>query len=152
MGLKVYDFRCEAGHTFEAMLPGADEADRQASVGLLTCPICDAKVHRVLTAPHVKRVIHPVGELSSKGPEAEQCEKILNDVDRMAEVMREIERVAEKSEDVGERFAEEARSMYRGESEIRYIKGSSTPEEVKELLDEGIPVVPYDKNKKRRTN
>lgn len=152
MGLKVYDFRCGAGHTFEAMLPGAEEADRQAASGLLTCPICGAGVHRVLTAPHVKRVIHPVGELSPGASSEAECEKILNDVDRMAEIMREIDRVAEKSEDVGERFAEEARAMYRGESEIRYIKGSSTPEEVKELLDEGIPVVPYDKDKKRRVN
>ena len=46
------------------------------------------------------------------------------------------------TEDVGERFAEEARKIHYGESEDRGIRGQASPEETRELLEEGISVLP----------
>ena len=46
------------------------------------------------------------------------------------------------TEDVGPRFAEEARRMHHGETPERHIRGQSTPQETRELLEEGIPVLP----------
>ncbi len=43
-------------------------------------------------------------------------------------------------EDVGDRFAEEARRIHRGESEERGIYGEATEAEARELIDEGIEV------------
>ena len=51
-------------------------------------------------------------------------------------------RVMASTEDVGERFAEEARKMHYGESEERGIRGQATPAQTEELLDEGIAVMP----------
>ena len=58
---------------------------------------------------------------------------------RYLQVARELARAAE---DVGDRFAEEARRIHHGDAEERAIRGQSSPEEVRELLDEGIPLMP----------
>lgn len=58
---------------------------------------------------------------------------------RYLQVARELARAAE---DVGDRFAEEARRIHHGDAEDRAIRGQSSPEEVRELLDEGIPLMP----------
>lgn len=58
---------------------------------------------------------------------------------RYLQAARELARAAEN---VGERFAEEARRIHHGEAEDRAIRGHSTAEEVRELLDEGIPLMP----------
>ena len=42
------------------------------------------------------------------------------------------------TEDVGQRFAEEARRIHYGESPQRGIRGHATPEEREALSDEGI--------------
>lgn len=54
------------------------------------------------------------------------------------------------SENVGDRFAEEARRMYYDAGEQRPIYGQVTADELNELTDEGInvltlPIVPADK-------
>lgn len=56
--------------------------------------------------------------------------------------MRAVREVIAKTEDVGERFAEEARKMHYGEAEERGIRGQATPEQTEALLDEGIAVMP----------
>jgi hypothetical protein len=47
-----------------------------------------------------------------------------------------------QTEDVGSRFAEEARKIHYGESEERGIRGQATPQETEALLEEGIGVMP----------
>ena len=51
-------------------------------------------------------------------------------------------RVMAQTEDVGDRFASEARRMHYGEAEERGIRGQATPQDTAELLDEGIAVLP----------
>ena len=46
------------------------------------------------------------------------------------------------TEDVGQRFAEEARRMHHGETEHRNIRGQASAEETEALLDEGIQIMP----------
>jgi hypothetical protein len=53
-----------------------------------------------------------------------------------------VRQVMANTEDVGQRFAEEARSMHYGESESRGIRGQATAEQTEELLEEGIAVMP----------
>ena len=56
--------------------------------------------------------------------------------------LRRVHEVMTQTEDVGERFAEEARRMHYGETEERGIRGQASREETRELLEEGIPVLP----------
>jgi len=50
--------------------------------------------------------------------------------------------VASRADDVGERFAEEARSIRDGTAPERAIRGQCTMREAENLLKEGIAVLP----------
>jgi hypothetical protein len=54
--------------------------------------------------------------------------------------MKMTRRILETTEDVGERFAEEARRIHYSEAPERAIRGSTSPEEALALRDEGIEV------------
>jgi len=47
------------------------------------------------------------------------------------------------TEDVGDRFAEEARRMQSGEAQERAIRGQASAEDAAQLRAEGIPVIPW---------
>ena len=53
-----------------------------------------------------------------------------------------VRQVMANTEDVGERFADEARRIHYGETEERGIRGQASPEETRALLEEGIGVMP----------
>jgi hypothetical protein len=55
--------------------------------------------------------------------------------------MQAVRHAIENTEDVGERFAEEARRIHYGETETRGIRGLASPEERVALRDEGIEVM-----------
>ena len=55
--------------------------------------------------------------------------------------LRAMRQVLENTEDVGERFPEEARRIHYGEVEERGIRGQATREDAEALRDEGIEVV-----------
>ena len=50
--------------------------------------------------------------------------------------------VVAHTEDVGGRFAQEARRIHHGDAEERPIRGQATPQETAELLEEGVAVMP----------
>jgi hypothetical protein len=56
--------------------------------------------------------------------------------------MEQARRMLANTDDVGERFADEARKMHYGETEERAIRGRTTADEAQALLDEGIEVLP----------
>jgi hypothetical protein len=58
--------------------------------------------------------------------------------DVQAAWMQAIKQVLANTEDVGPRFAEEARRIHYGEVESRGIRGLATPGEAKALREEGI--------------
>src|SRR5262245_56747805 len=63
-----------------------------------------------------------------------------------AKVAGEIRRmIAETHDYVGDKFADEARSMYYGESKERPVWGEVTPDAAKDLIEEGVPAVPIPK-------
>ena len=57
-------------------------------------------------------------------------------------MLRALRELMHKTEDVGERFADEARAMHQGEIEQRAIRGRTSPEVALELIEEGIDVLP----------
>lgn len=40
MALKVFNFACVNGHTFEAMVGSEEDFEKQKKAGLFTCPVC----------------------------------------------------------------------------------------------------------------
>lgn len=139
MSLKVFNLRCEHGHDFEGWFASVQAIETQAQRGLIECPHCGSKnVQKALSAPYVHRSGSGIGASLNKSqtksaPTPEQVQTM---------VMQQLRTMIGKAEDVGERFADEARKMHKGEAKERSIRGQATAEQCEQLLDEGIDVLP----------
>jgi len=153
-----YALACDQAHAFESWFPSSEAYESQRKRGFLTCPICDsAKVEKQIMAPRVARtdkgrpVAVPLPD--APAPEAAQPVAILSEKERELRTMIRAlrEHVEKNAENVGDRFADEARKMHYGEIEHRSIYGQANPVEARELWEEGIevhplPLLPDDRN------
>lgn len=144
-----YALACEAGHGFDSWFRSSEDFERQDARGLVMCPVCgSARVTKQIMAPQVARTDHerPDHERTGAGaPQAESEAAALIDP-QAQEVRRKIAllraHLLANSEDVGEKFADEARKMHYGDTEERAIYGKATGEDARALIDEGIGVLP----------
>ncbi|AOJ69459.1 MULTISPECIES: DUF1178 family protein [Burkholderia] len=128
--MKVLDLQCPQGHRFEGWFASADEFEAQLSRKLVECPVCGAtEVSRMPSAPR----------LNLSG--ATQAQPV-DPRELQAQAMRALREVLAKTENVGERFAEEARRIHYNEAPARNIRGVTTPEDAQALAEEGIDVMP----------
>lgn len=161
MSLKVFDLQCDQGHVFEGWFGSVDNYESQQARGLLSCPICSSsRVSKKLSAPrlnlgHAKGPdpVAGTGSAPAAGPgsavaatgvaaTAVAAPAAAQMAQLQAQVMRHIRQMLRNTEDVGVRFAEEARRMHDGEAQERAIRGTATREERRELAEEGITVMP----------
>jgi hypothetical protein len=119
----VFDLQClDGGETFEAWFGSSADYEEQRSSGLVQCPACQSSnVAKAPMAPRVPR----------KGTD--------NPLARLAAIQTEM---LKDSRWVGDQFAETARAMHNGEIEREQVHGSTSLQEAKSLVDEGIPVAP----------
>lgn len=125
----VLDLVCNAGHKFEGWFLSVESFDAQVREDLVSCPHCNSqRIERLPAAPYLAR-----------NRETAPARDIDADV---AALMDRLRATAEASEDVGERFPEEARRIHYREAQPRSIRGHATLDETRDLLEEGIPVLP----------
>lgn len=135
--MKVLNLQCAHGHGFEGWFASQDAFDAQQADGLVACPICgDSAITKLLAAPRLNLgAARPQAEAapgaSVPAPAADPAQ---------GRWLRAVREVLARTEDVGERFVDEARKMHYGETEERGIRGQATPEQARSLADEGIPV------------
>lgn len=150
--MKVFDLGCDQGHAFEGWFGSEADYLSQRERGLLECPLCGTReVHKRLSAPRLnlkgQQALPPVtpDPSASSGPAAMAQPPSPEAAATMALMqeawMRAVRHVMAHTEDVGPRFAEEARRIHYGEAEERGIRGQTTREEREALLDEGIDVL-----------
>lgn len=133
--MKVFNLQCGNGHGFEGWFGSEDEFRDQGDRGLLECPVCgERSVAKLPSAPRLN--------LGAGEPQAKQEVMSTPDMQMQAQWMRMVRHVMAHTEDVGERFASEARRIHYGECEERGIRGQASREETEALLDEGIGVLP----------
>ncbi len=133
--MKVLDLTCPHGHRFEGWFASADDFESQLSRKLVECPICGAtEVSRLPSAPRLN--------LSGATEAQAQAPSPANAAELQAHVLRALREVLEKTENVGDRFAEEARRIHYNEAPARNIRGVTTPEDARALVEEGIEVMP----------
>lgn len=122
-----YTLRCDRDHEFEGWFKDSATFEKQQSIHAIECPVCGSVVvERGLSAPNISTT------RSKTAAAEEQATKI-----RLA--LKELRsQVEANSENVGDRFAEEARKIHYGETEARGIHGNATQEEAQELAEEGI--------------
>jgi hypothetical protein len=138
--MKVLDLRCTHGHGFEGWFASSEAFETQLASGLVECPVCgNTAIVKLLSAPRLNlgNAKAPV-EAAPAAPSQMPAQQLSPE----ARWMRAVREVIAKTEDVGDRFAEEARKMHYGEAEERGIRGQATPEQTEALLDEGIAVMP----------
>ncbi len=135
--MKVLDLRCSQHHRFEGWFASDDDFESQCGRRLVECPMCgDNEIQRLPSAPrlNVSGAREPTTDKESPAP--------ASDVATLQGAwMRAVRHVLDHTEDVGERFPEEARRIHYGEIDDRAIRGRATPGEAQALRDEGIEVV-----------
>ncbi len=130
-----FNLICDSKHNFEIWFSGSSDFEKQTSMGLVSCPHCGSvEVEKALMTPSVS---------TSRKKEA-STRLALNNAQQAAmdHLRGAVKAIKENSEDVGERFPEEARKIHYGESEERGIIGQAKPEEVKALVEEGVGIAP----------
>lgn len=133
--MKVLNLQCSHSHSFEGWFASEDDFQGQLGRGLVECPLCgDTGVTKMLSAPRLN--------LGAAEPGPRQQVMSTPDATLQAEWMKMVRHVMANTEDVGERFAEEARRIHYGETEERGIRGQASREETEALVEEGIAVLP----------
>lgn len=124
-----YDLRCANGDEFEAWFGSIADYDKQAEAGLVECPHCGSK--------HVEKAPMAPAVVTGRSKDAQKERAVA-----MAMAAKVREHIKDNFDYVGPKFADEARKMHSGDSEERAIWGEATPEEARELAEEGIPAAP----------
>ena len=142
-----FALQCSHEHGFEGWFRDGASFDRQAAESSITCPVCgDSNVRKAMMAPAVVRSAMRTAPAPEAVPAAPQPVALTPDQVKAAmtvAMLRKMREHVEKNfENVGDRFPEEARRIHYGDAEEREIYGRATPEEAKELHDEGVPVRP----------
>lgn len=147
--MKVLDLQCAQGHGFEGWFASEDDFVSQCQRALVQCPLCgDAAVHKLLSAPRLNlstaRQDNKAAEVAvvSEPTHAVTALPKPADASITAAWLELSRRIVASTEDVGDGFAEEARKMHYGESEERSIRGKTTLDEARALVEEGIDILP----------
>ena len=137
--MKALNLQCSQAHGFEGWFASEDDFQDQLGRGLVECPLCgDAHVSKLPSAPRLN-----FGASAPAAPTAPRQEVMsAPNAQLQAAWMQLVQQVMANTEDVGERFAEEARKIHYGETEERGIRGQASREESQALLEEGIGVLP----------
>lgn len=167
----VVDLHCAHGHHFEGWFASSDDMVSQQARGLVSCPVCgDHEVVRRPSAPHLNvshlkaETLPSAGRGRSHSPSPKVSELVSGagagtapavraageDAAQVADAalqalqaayLQVVRHVVTHTEDVGERFADEARSIHHGDAPERAIRGQTSPEEREALREEGIEVM-----------
>ncbi len=135
-----YNLSCDKGHEFDGWFRDSAAYDTQRKRGLVECAHCgSSKVDKQIMAPSISTK----GNKKSGPAQTMMMPPSDPRMQAMLQVMREMRAHVEKTaENVGEKFADEARKIHYNEAEKRGIFGNATFEDAKALVEEGIDVMP----------
>jgi hypothetical protein len=155
--MKVLDLQCGQQHVFEGWFASEEDFVSQLDRGLLSCPVCgDLRVQKMLSAPRLN-LRGGRNEPAASAPASPASPAPVQGGERVrrsaavagpsvaafqAQLLQAMRQVVASAEDVGERFADQARAMHHGEIESRNIRGRTSADVAMELVEEGIEVLP----------
>ncbi|SDY89775.1 hypothetical protein SAMN05444004_10428 [Jannaschia faecimaris] len=121
-----YSLKCKDGHGFESWFQSADAFDALVAKGMISCAICGSDaVEKALMAPKVdtkRPLTAPTSDAETK----------------LAALRKKIESEATY---VGGRFTDEARKLHETKVD-KPIYGEANAQQIKGLLDDGVPIAP----------
>jgi hypothetical protein len=138
--MKVLNLQCSQRHVFEGWFGSEEEFQSQRERSLVECPLCgDSAVAKLPSAPR----LNLGAPRDESAPAQAKTDVVSMPVAEMQKAwLKMVRHVMANTEDVGDNFAEEARKIHYGETTERGIRGQASPEETRELLEEGVPVLP----------
>ena len=152
----IYDMACPAGHRFEGWFVDLEACQHQAQAGQLTCPVCgDSQITRLFTGSAIRRSAEdksggaepaqvPAPAPAAPAAPASATPESTAQPELTTAQVREVlgtlaAQIRAQTQDVGPRFAQEARKMHEGDAPARMIRGTATPEEQEELAADEVP-------------
>ena len=158
-----YALACDKGHTFESWFQNSAAYDKQAKRKLIACPMCgSAKVEKAIMAPRLARKDKSTSialreeaapaHAEATTPATSPVAMISPQEHEFRKKLKELrDHLTANADNVGKKFPEEARKMHYGEVEHRSIYGEASPQDAKDLHEEGIefhplPVLPDERN------
>jgi hypothetical protein len=128
----VFELICADRHRFEGWFASSEDFDGQRARGMLSCPVCsDSKIEKLLTAK--------IGRPEADAPAGTPSRALPAQSRDLHEML---DYILLKTENVGRDFPSEARRIHRKEVRARSIRGIASGEETRDLLEEGIAVMP----------
>ena len=125
-----YNLKCKNEHEFESWFSDSDEFDKLKEKNLLECIYCSSKsIKKSIMAPMI----------SSSKKNYDQAEIVSKEIKEEKNKLLQLRKFIEKNFDyVGKDFSKKVREVYYDKKTKKAIYGTTTPEERKELAEEGI--------------
>ena len=137
--MKVLDLRCANGHVFEGWFGSEEDFASQSARSLVQCPACgDSDIAKKPSAPR----LNLSGSQAATQESVPVVSALPAEQNLVSAWLQMARQVVENTTDVGNQFAEEARKIHYHEVEPKGIRGTATPQEARELHEEGIAVLP----------
>ena len=136
---------CARGHEFQSWFQSSEAFDTQIKSGLVLCPFCQAtEVTKAIMAPAIASRGEAKRAKISAQAHSQTKVALLDRHDRKSRAMINAfrKRLLEQADDVGTRFAEEARKIHEGLVPERPIYGQASIGDARALIEEGVPVLP----------
>lgn len=144
-----FALKCSQGHSFDSWFKSNDAYDSLRAAGMVACAVCGvASVEKDLMAPTLSK-----GSKSPAGPALPPAPSLSAPASPAEQALAELRKKVEANSDyVGSKFTEEARRIHNGDTPQRSIYGEATAKDAKEMIEDGIPVVPLPFMPGRKTN
>jgi len=142
-----FSLLCGRGHEFESWFQSGEAFETQSKSGRVSCPICQATdVTKAIMAPAIASksegtLAKPPAPAQAEG-QAQVALLDPRDLESRAMITAFRKHIYEEAEDVGMRFAEEARKIHDGRGKERPIHGQTDFDEARALIEEGIEIFP----------
>ena len=139
--MKVLDIQCTQRHVFEGWFASEEDFASQHERGLVACPICgDTAIAKMLSAPRLN--LGNAQQVAVPGQDVQEVVLGSTEQAQQAAWIQVVRRIMKETDDVGLRFADEARKIHYGEIPARGIRGQASAQETQDLIEEGIAVMP----------
>jgi hypothetical protein len=136
----VYDLSCDGGHRFEGWFGSSGDYASQRERGLVACPQCGSgAIDKAPMAPAVPRKGNRQPEVKQPFAGGAMPPEAADMLRKLAEIQAQ---ALKSSTWVGDEFPERTRAIHYGEREPEPIHGQASADEAKELIEEGIAILP----------
>ena len=128
-----YILKCNRNHEFESWFSNSEEFDKLKKRQLLECIYCSSKkISKSIMSPMISN-------LSNKKEKIKEIDKgVIEEKNKLFQLRKYIET---NFDYVGKDFSKKVREVYYDKKNKKAIYGTTTPEERKELAEEGIDLL-----------